>query len=210
MEPESDFSSRVKSPNTTRRKVRSQVGTRLPYLLCSLSIACVGSGGNQRGSVCSLVGIGERAVRVVSRRTLSCPVANSNFSPNAVRQATAALCYGHFVLADLLACWNRLVKREENGSPLTTQDTVRLPVTPPAFRSSAEICAYAKLTSSDDWRTRDKFRKTGSPFVRISCCLRRPLAIKMPSSHSATTTKQVTISSANGRKLAPKPLRCLR
>jgi len=34
-------------------------------------------------------------------------------SPDAVRRAAAALCYGRFVLADLLSEWNRLVQKEE-------------------------------------------------------------------------------------------------
>ena len=34
-------------------------------------------------------------------------------SPDAVRRAAAALCYGRFALADLLSEWNRLVQREE-------------------------------------------------------------------------------------------------
>ena len=33
-------------------------------------------------------------------------------SPDAVRRAAAALCYGRFALADLLAEWNRLVEKE--------------------------------------------------------------------------------------------------
>ena len=50
---------------------------------------------------------------LLSRGAVFPALSQWKLSPDAVRRAAAALCEGRFVLADLLAEWNRLVTKEE-------------------------------------------------------------------------------------------------